>query len=402
VRTYRISLGDVPIGQLIERAGGSAFIYDLDAVSTGIRPPLSQSLLDQRGRPLDAYVDDGLVPFFQNIIPEDGPLRRYLAERNGVNQYDSLALLAVLGDNLPGAVRALLLDDAGEPAHAPDPVEKDPRWRFSLAGVQMKFSAARLASGGWALASLEHPGEWIVKLASSEHANIVTHEYTVMRLARLVGHLVPHTELIDLRDIPGLSDRFLSNGTTAYAIRRFDRGPNRERIHQEDFCQILNLSPRRKYGDDSGVTSERVATIIQELCGPEDAYEWVRRLAFTIAVGNGDAHLKNHAIYYPDGFTPRLSPIFDVLCTLAYQDYDRDLALSIGGEYAFNHLSRDAIAAFSRQAGLGEKRVFAAFQDVSDRLRDVWPDFRESIEIPDLRTILEHRITNVLPAILNP
>ena len=87
-----------------------------------------------------------MLPFFSNLLPE-GPLRKYLAERAGVKEMREFFLLWVLGRDLPGAVTITPADGeawppAGE-AGAGEPAQKEKALRFSLAGVQLKFSAVR-------------------------------------------------------------------------------------------------------------------------------------------------------------------------------------------------------------------------------------------------------------------
>ncbi len=400
MRTLSVYLGNARVGTLLERALGSVFIYERDFTDRQERPILSQSLLDDLGRPLDGQSESGLVPFFANLIPEEGRFRRYLAARNGVNERDDWALLSVLGENLPGAICVKEVLDDGRVGEARDPsTPRDPNWRFSLAGVQMKFSANRLDYDRWNLASPEHDGQWIVKLPTTELPGIVEQEYFIMNLARRCGLNVPQIEFVDLTGIPDLDPGFLKAGTTAYAIRRFDRSTH-GRIHQEDFCQILNRPPSQKYGTEAGVGAERILQVVKTLCGPDDVVEWLHRLAFTIAVGNGDAHLKNHAILYPDGVGARLSPLYDVVCTLAYREYAQELALSLAGVYRFSAISADTLHAFARQAGTSPRLVRQCFSEMTSRLKEAWPASQDHLEAETTREILNHRIENVMPALL--
>ncbi len=43
-----------------------------------------------------------------------------------------------------------------------------------------------------------------------------------------------------------------------------------------------------------------------------------RRLAFSLLIGNGDAHLKNWSLIYRDRRNPTLSPAYDFVSTAAY------------------------------------------------------------------------------------
>jgi len=400
MRALFVYLGEALVGRLLERSSGSAFIYERDFAERQSRSVLSQSLLDNLGRPLDGLSESEMVPFFVNLIPEAGRFRRYLAASQGVNERDDWALLAVLGDNLPGAVYVREGFDDGTVVESPEPrTPPDPKWRFSLAGVQMKFSANRSDNNQWTFASPEHDGQWIVKLPTAELPGVVQQEYLIMNLAGQCGLNVPQTDLVDLTRIPDLDRGFLNAGTTAYAIRRFDRTIG-GRIHQEDFCQILNRPPSQKYGTESGVGAERVLEVVKALCGADDVLEWLNRLAFTLAVGNGDAHLKNHAVIYPDGQNARLSPLYDVVCTLAYREYAQELALPLAGVYRFSAVSADTLEGFAKQAGVSQRIVRQCFSEMASRLKEAWPHFRDRFEVERTREILAHRIENVMPTLV--
>lgn len=393
MRTYRVSLADNTVGSLIEATEGSLFVYDKAYIERTPRPVLSQSLLNETGSPTDFPLVPGLIPFFANLLPDKGPLRRYIASRQEVNPDDDFALLSALGRNLPGAALVNLVADEGTARKGEAEARSDGsrvRWRFSLAGVQMKFSATR-SGDQWTVGSLDQEGDWIVKLGSAEYAGIVENEYAVMSLARDCGLNVPDIELIDVDAIPELEDGFRALGPRAYAIRRFDRSPG-GRIHQEDMCQVFGQVPQNKYGDDDPRnTAERVLEVMRVLCPPEDVREWLQRLAFTIAVGNGDSHLKNHAIIYPNGNDARLSPLYDVVCTLRYERNDH-LALPVAGNDRFTKIDLALLDQFADLAHVSPRIVRTEFAEMTTRLHDAWPNAAPRFTDNDTRSIVEHGI----------
>jgi hypothetical protein len=85
------------------------------------------------------------------------------------------------------------------------------------------------------------------------------------------------------------------------AVERFDRGAHGERIHMEDFAQVFGLFPESKYDKRSYAN---IAAVLWAESGDAAAYEFVRRLVFSIMIGNADMHLKNWSILYPDKRTP--------------------------------------------------------------------------------------------------
>jgi serine/threonine-protein kinase HipA len=81
-------------------------------------------------------------------------------------------LLAVLGEDLPGALTVAPVDRIQE-SIAPDEGKRDqdqhtpePVFRFSLAGVQLKFSALMEASGGLTIPAGGKGGSWVGLAAS--------------------------------------------------------------------------------------------------------------------------------------------------------------------------------------------------------------------------------------------
>src|ERR1039457_2928814 len=143
------------IGVITRLAGDRhLFAFEQDYIDDPQRPTLSLSFKGRTGglvttlRPVPRRVP----PFFSNLLPE-GHLREYLAKFADVNTEREFFLLAVLGADLPGAlVIAPLEGDAKEDDGHNDAGDTDrPReavLRFSLAGVQLKFSAVMEASGG--------------------------------------------------------------------------------------------------------------------------------------------------------------------------------------------------------------------------------------------------------------
>ncbi len=160
--------------------------------------------------------------------------------------------------------------------------------RFSLAGVQLKFSAVMEASGGLTIPAGGMGGSWIVKLPSGRFASVPENEYTMMALARAVGIEVPRTELIEIRDIRGLPEDAGAMEGKALAVQRFDRGAGGETIHMEDFAQVFGLYPEDKYRHRSYAN---IAAVLWAETGEAGTYEFLR-LVFSVLIGNADMHLE--------------------------------------------------------------------------------------------------------------
>ena len=138
-------------------------------------------------------------PFFSNLLPE-GHLRSYLAARIGVNPEREFLLLHALGADLPGAVTVASMDAEASarndrrPREASDDGSARAPLRFSLAGVQLKFSAVMEAAGGLTIPADGIGGSWIVKLPSARFPAVPQNEFVTMGLARGIGIPVPRTD----------------------------------------------------------------------------------------------------------------------------------------------------------------------------------------------------------------
>ena len=194
-----------------------------------------------------------MPPFFANLLPE-GHLRTYLANLADLNPEREFFLLAVLGADLPGALVVSPLggdEQKGEAHGAAKEREDQPpetALRFSLAGVQLKFSAVMEAAGGLTVPVDGVGGSWIVKLPSARYSAVLENEFVMLEPARRVGITVPANRLVDIAQIKGLPEEAHTAGGKALAVQRFDRVPGGDPVHMEDFAQVFGLFPGDKYG----------------------------------------------------------------------------------------------------------------------------------------------------------
>ena len=57
--------------------------------------------------------------------------------------------------------------------------------------------------------------------------------------------------------------------------------------------------------------------------------QFAKRLLVNILLANGDAHVKNWSLIYPDTITPRLAPAYDIVTTQPYLPDERGAALNM-------------------------------------------------------------------------
>ena len=373
VRTLAIHLKGRAVGIMHRLVGDQyLFAFEQEYMDDRNRPTLSLSFKTQAGTLMHStrIVNLRLPPFFSNLLPE-GHLRTYLAKRAHVKQEREFFLLAVLGADLPGAVTATVLDaDKNfdlELSQDEANLQSSSILRFSLAGVQLKFSAIEEASGGLTIPAHGMGGSWIIKLPSTRFDHVPENEYVMLALAESIGIRVPRHRLIDLKEIRDLPKDVSSIQGRALMIERFDRSPEGA-IHMEDFAQVFGLFPDKKYDYKSYAN---IARVLWAETTEADLYEFVRRLTFAVSIGNADLHLKNCSLLYPDGKTPRLSPAYDLVSTLPYLPNDR-MALNFGGSRSLEEITNNQILRFAKTARIPPATLPEIILETLERTTDAW------------------------------
>ena len=345
-------------------------------------------------------------PFFSNLLPE-GPLRDYLARSAGIDPRREFPLMAALGQDLPGAVTVVPLDAGtgsasraarrvgspvgaiadrlparGTPDSIHDPaVTQSAPFRFSLPGVQLKLSATMAASGRLTIPIQGVGGSWIVKLPSAAFPGLPEQEHAMMTLAGRVGIEVPETRLVPVDSISNLPRGMgVAGGETALAVRRFDRSDDGVPVHVEDFAQVLGAYPEQKYVK-AGYRD--IAEVVGRAIGDDAVCEFIRRVVFCVLIGNGDAHLKNWALIYPDRRTPRLAPAYDLVSTIALLDDNRMALDWVSGVRGFADLSEGMLRQLASSARVPQTMVVRMARHTVERFMEVWGEAKADVGVPE-------------------
>jgi serine/threonine-protein kinase HipA len=341
----------------------SLFSFNEFYIGNANRTTLGLRFKDSFGELITEFepTQTALMPYFSNLLPE-GHLREYLSERAGVKPEREFFLLRALGMDLPGAITVTPDKDEVWPGDRDKGAEEndgdagkglDNALRFSLAGVQLKFSAISEASGGLTIPAQGIGGSWIVKLPSARFAGVPENEYSMMELARLVGMDVPSIKLIDVKDVENLPSGIGELQGQAFAIKRFDRLEDGTPIHIEDFAQVFDVYPKDKYKKAS---SANIAQVIGAESDEKDISEFIRRLVFNTLIGNADMHLKNWSLIYPDKRSAMLSPAYDFVSTIPYIE-DEKAALNFSLTKRFDEFTFEELKHLAARALLPEKAV---------------------------------------------
>ena len=396
VSVLELSLHDQRIGHLVWMArGGSALVFDEQyrrdphraTLTLGTHPshPHSARLLSQPW--LRA---SGLHPLLANLLPEAG-LRAWLSPQLPADALaDEAALLCALGDALPGALRARALSiDAIPPgvldfnANAIDASVDKPaaNGTVSLAGSQLKL-AMNAVDATWALAQADEPSRWILKLPSAATDGLPQNEFSALQLAKLAGVCVAESRLLSLASLPVPAAATTAGSEWALAVRRFDRQETGTRIHSEDFAQVLFKAPHEKY---SCVDASVLGKIVHGFtASPQsNTLQLAQRLLVNVLLGNGDAHLKNWSLLYPDRHHAQLAPAYDLQCS-QMQPEAQQHRWAIGGCSDWYALELSHFETWSRALGLPWRTLRPVLKDTIERARTLWPAALD--ELPMLET----------------
>lgn len=374
------------------------FAFLRDYIEDENRDTLSLSFKDIYGG-LDAETKPSRLKtptFFSNLLPE-GHLRAYLAGRAGVHREHEFFLLWALGRDLPGAVRVVPADGESWPEEATKAISgkstgnEATALRFSLAGVQLKFSAVKDAAGGLTIPAGGVGGSWIVKLPSERHKDVPENEFAMMELARRVGIDVPETRLTPIADIAGLPPEVASLGSQAFVIKRFDRLQGGVRVHIEDFAQIFGVYPNNKYAK---ANYDMIARVLAAETGEAGVAEFIRRFVFNALIGNGDMHLKNWSVIYPDKRAAAIAPAYDFVSTVLYMKSE-SLALNFADTKSFGDLDLHRFERFADKVRVSSALVRDTVKNTVERFHAAWAT-RQDLPLPNgLEAVIETHLRGV-------
>lgn len=352
------------VGVFTSLKRGVAFEYDWNA------PRISFSL------PKDGeWREDAPENFLENLLPESGAAKYAMMQAVGAKSQESFDLL----ENVDSA-GALVFSRNDEmptiasvpPAEATDDeiatriaaVKRTPdSWfvrnkgaRFSLAGAQGKFSLSRVGDE-WVWPNGAVPSTHILKPAGIYDADEV--EHATMMLSKMVGIETPESDIQEF------------NGQQTYIVERFDRRIENGmpvRLPMEDMVQALGLPSSEKYK----VSAVDTLTTLRKM-DPSGRLgeEWLRRLAFNVAVDNCDAHARNYSVMPTslDGESWKLSPAYDVMTTTVWPGLTDKLAMPFSGAEHASEVAPDHYARLADYCGFDPDTARDEAIRISDLVR---------------------------------
>ncbi|GKT21241.1 HipA domain-containing protein [Acidovorax sp. SUPP3334] len=397
-RPARQGGGRLPIGYLSQYGDILRVSFDGSYIDDPERPTLS---LSYRGdteaatrqilasaRDSRLVRTDGRWPvYFQNLLPE-GHNRERLARERRCSPDDEFELLAAAGRDLMGALEVEPVPaqegvpdvvrhwhttqglDVLEPGFVEYPVED----AASLPGVVTKFSAVQ-EGRRYRVQRKGAAGSVILKLPTSAHPDLVANEYAGYQLCKALGLDCAEASIVTRADAE-LPEAVPFDDILA--VQRFDHLPGGERVHMEEFNQVLGYAPRQKYGKGIVQDYATMLRVLDRLSHQpvQDTREFLARMVAFILMGNTDAHLKNWALVYPDGHAPQLAPLYDPVCVAAFFEGtpENQYAVNRAIDRTLRAFSWDDMEALIKSAGLMRApRHLALLRELVHQAQREWP-----------------------------
>ena len=376
-RTLDVWWDNKIVGQLTQDEHGDlGFVYAPAWLADANAPPLSASL-PKRAK---AFRKRECRPFFAGLLPEESQ-REVVAQVLGVSRANDFSLLDQLGGEVAGAIE--LLAPGRDPFSSPP--EYSPRrlddaafikllddlplrpflagekgFRLSLAGAQPKVPVV-LVDNAVALPAPGQPTTHILKPPIGWLKGTSENEAFVMRLAEAVG-----------LDVATVEPRVVC-GREFLLVERYDRFVGADgrvrRIHQEDFCQALGITPENKYAHEGGPAFLKCFTLLRESSAVPglDVLKLLDTAIFNVIVGNADAHGKNFSILYRSS-GPRLAPLYDLLSTAFYPELSAHFAMKIGKRSTLGELDTTGWERFAKDAGVSWPLVRQRVREIAEKI----------------------------------
>lgn len=362
------------IGELEQNNHGQMrFTYVSEWLENPAAFAVSQSL------PLQAetFTQKECRPFFAGILPED-TIRKLVARNLGISANNDFSMLEKIGGECAGALTFLPKDEQIvtsanqykelskqdlivllEKLVSQPLLAGEKNVRLSMAGVQDKLPVA-VQNGRISIPLSNSPSTHILKPTNERFKDLHYNEIFCMSLARKIGLQVAK---IELKNISGIE--FL-------LIERYDRIIENDeivRLHQEDFCQAIGIVPEQKYQNEGGPSLKSCFELIRRASTIPalDLERLIKAVIFNLLIGNCDAHGKNFSLLYQkEGIT--LSPLYDLINTLYYENLTTKMAMKIGKEYDANKIDQRQFEMLAEQISFSKPGIHKLVAVTADKV----------------------------------
>jgi serine/threonine-protein kinase HipA len=347
-----------------------------------------------------------VLNWLNNLLPDNLAVRDRWAREFQVSANSPFALLQHVGRDCAGAVtfvdpevgpgpNELRRLSSGDLQKRLDTIARDgAAWdagvstgQFSLAGAQAKF-ALRKHKNSWFEASGDEPTSHIIKPSMPGFPFQNVNEYLSMTVAARVGLVTAQTQAVMWKEHPVL------------IVERFDRAEidgKLQRLHQEDLCQALGISPDKKYQVNGGPSARVLVHSMKNLVRADEydsmRNEFARRLAFNWLIGGTDAHAKNYSWFVGQTST-FLTPMYDLNSILVYLEPSRypvpsqsweqsQLAMSVGKQRRLREISTADWTHLAQDFGVDPRGLISEISELAEQVIDEAPKAEVGAQLYD-------------------
>jgi len=310
------------IGEAAIAEGRAYLQFDQEFVSKGQNPSplklklntsLQQGSSDLEGLP--GLLHDSLPDGWARLVL-DRALRKAGYDHTGLNALDRLALVGTTGSG------ALIYSGSSLKSFQPPEVDFDTAAALVSKApeeedgdrIQMALSLTGSLGGARPKANVWRAGDhfttafasgaslWLAKFpAQTDGPDAGAVEYAYSLMAKAAGIDMPTTTLLASRQTAGY-----------FAVERFDRTVDGNRLHMHSLGGLLNVSPT-----NSAATYQQLMIATGLLTQPSGTdvtsiEQQIARMAFNVIARNRDDHVKNHAFLMDAKGTWRPAPAFDL------------------------------------------------------------------------------------------
>jgi serine/threonine-protein kinase HipA len=326
--------------------------------------------------------------YLWGLLPDNEQVLARWAAKFQVSARNVFALISHVGEDCAGAVQFVTpdrldalfsgkkdkvewLDEADIAKRMQSLREDHAAWRlprdtgqFSLAGAQPKTALLR-QNGRWGIPSGRIPTTHILKPPTGHFDGHAENEHVCLMLAHSLGLPVAQTQVMRFKD------------EVAIVIERYDRQrPVNDiiRVHQEDVCQALGITPTKKYQNEGGPSPANITELLRTYSTNRvaDVDTFVAAMGFNWLIAGTDAHAKNFSLLL-SGPHVRLAPLYDVASTLPYDEIDlkkAKLAMKVGGEYELAHIGLRQWQKFAREVRVDADEMIERLISIASQLPD--------------------------------
>ncbi|WP_306253719.1 type II toxin-antitoxin system HipA family toxin [Parvularcula sp. IMCC14364] len=348
-------------------------------------------------------------PFLWGLLPDNDAVLRKWAAIFQVSARNAFALLSHVGEDCAGAIQFIGTDwpekefqdnsidwlnenDIGDrlrdlKADHSAGRRTDDKGQFTLAGAQPK-TALIYQEGKWGIPSANTPTTHFLKPPTGDFDGFAENELFCMKLARRL-------------DLPTASADIVHFGNEiAHVTERYDRtyqGGYLIRVHQEDTCQALAISPFVKYQNEGGPAVADIVSLLQDHSSEpdQDTDTFLKTFALNWLIAGTDAHAKNYSLPLGAAGRVRLAPLYDLSSTLPYDALPMQklkLAMKLGGEYRLRAITRRHWHKLEIELDLEDGYLVDLARGVAASMPDHASDVQQRLE----REKVRHAITDLL------